>query len=138
MSILDVVNATSRSVNEKTKNMQEVANLKKKITYERERIYEVFAEIGEKFYNMDPNNQDFSELRVLCDDVNTRKRRIKKMMFSLHNMRGFKICPQCKAEVNGKFKFCGSCGARIPEPDEAEFLDMEGLGFGTESVEEKE
>ncbi|MBP0961368.1 MAG: zinc ribbon domain-containing protein [Oscillospiraceae bacterium] len=138
MSILDVVNATSRSVNEKTKNMQEVANLKKKITYERERIYEVFAEIGEKFYNMDPNNQDFSELRVLCDDVNTRKRRIKKMMFSLHNMRGFKICPQCKAEVNGKFKFCGSCGARIPEPDEAEFLDMEGLGFGTESVEENE
>ena len=138
MSILDVVNATSRSVNEKTKNMQEVANLKKKITYERERIYEVFAEIGEKFYNMDPNNQDFSELRVLCDDVNTRKRRIKKMMFSLHNMRGYKICPQCKAEVNGKFKFCGSCGARIPEPDEAEFLDMEGLGFGTESVEENE
>ena len=138
MSILDVVNATSRSVNEKTKNMQEVANLKKKITYERERIYEVFAEIGEKFYNMDPNNQDFSELRVLCDDVNTRKRRIKKMMFSLHNMRGFKICPQCKAEVNGKFKFCGSCGARIPEPDEAEFLDMEGLGFGTESVEDNE
>ena len=138
MSILDVVNATSRSVNEKTKNMQEVANLKKKITYERERIYEVFAEIGEKFYNMDPNNQDFSELRVLCDDVNTRKRRIKKMMFSLHNMRGFKICPQCKAEVNGKFKFCGSCGARIPEPDEAEFLDMEGLGFGTESVEGNE
>ena len=138
MSILDVVNATSRSVNEKTKNMQEVANLKKKITYERERIYEVFAEIGEKFYNMDPNNQDFSELRVLCDDVNTRKRRIKKMMFSLHNMRGFKICPQCKAEVNGKFKFCGSCGARIPEPDEAEFLDIEGLGFGTESLEENE
>ena len=43
MSILDVVNATSRSVNEKTKNMQEVANLKKKITYERERIYEVFV-----------------------------------------------------------------------------------------------
>ena len=138
MSILDVVNATSRSVNEKTKNMQEVANLKKKITYERERIYEVFAKNSKKFYNMDPNNQDFSELRVLCDDVNTRKRRIKKMMFSLHNMRGFKICPQCKAEVNGKFKFCGSCGARIPEPDEAEFLDMEGLGFGTESVEENE
>lgn len=136
MSILDVVNATSRSVNEKTRNMQEVANLKRKIVYERERIVEVFAEIGEKFYNMDPSNQDFSELRVLCDDVNTRKRRIKKMLFQLHNMRGFKICPQCKSEVNGKFKFCGTCGARIPEPEEDEFLKMEGLGFGTDAMGE--
>ena len=85
MSILDVVNATSRTVNEKTKNMQEVANLKRKIVYERERIIEIFAEIGEKFYGMDPSNKDFSELRILCDDVNTRKRRIKKMMFQTEN-----------------------------------------------------
>lgn len=127
MNILDVVNATSKGVSEKTKNMQELANLKRKIIYEKERIVEIFAEIGEKFYEKDPSDTDFSDIRVLCDDINTRKRRIKKMIFSLNNMRGYKICPQCKAEVNGKFKFCGSCGARIPDPEDDDFMELDSL-----------
>lgn len=127
MNILDVVNATSRGVSEKTKNMQELANLKRKIIYEKERIFEIYAEIGEKFYESDPSRTDFSDLRVLCEDINTRKRRIKKMIFSYNNMKGCKICPQCKAEVNVKFKFCGSCGARIPEPEDDDFMDIDGI-----------
>lgn len=127
MSILDVVSATGRGVSEKTKNMQEMNNLKKKIVYERERIVEIFAQIGEKFYEKDPSDTDFSDLRVLCEDIDVRKRRIKKMIFSANNMRGYKICPQCKAEVSGKFKFCGACGARIPEPEDADFMSMDGM-----------
>lgn len=127
MGILDVVSATSKSVNEKTKNMQEMSNLKKKIIYERERIIEIYAQIGEKFYEMDPSDTDYSQLRVLCDDIDTRKRRIKKMIFSANNMRGYKICPQCKSEVSGKFKFCGACGARIPDPEDEDFMDIDAM-----------
>ncbi len=127
MSILDMVNATSRGMSEKTKNMQELANLKRKIVYERERIIEIFAEIGEKFYEKDPSETDFSDLRILCEDIDTRKRRIKKMLFSVNNMRGYKICPQCKAEVSGKFKFCGACGARIPEPEDDDFMEAKEM-----------
>lgn len=127
MGILDVVSATSKSVNEKTKNMQEMSNLKRKIIYERERIIEIYAQIGEKFYEMDPSDTDYSQLRVLCDDIDTRKRGIKKMIFSANNMRGYKICPQCKSEVSGKFKFCGACGARIPDPEDADFMDIDAM-----------
>jgi len=127
MGILDVVSATSKSVNEKTKNMQEMSNLKKKIIYERERIIEIYAQIREKFYEMDPSDTDYSQLRVLCDDIDTRKRRIKKMIFSANNMRGYKICPQCKSEVSGKFKFCGACGARIPDPEDEDFMDIDAM-----------
>ena len=127
MSILDMVNATSKGVSEKTKNMQELANLKRKIIYEKERIAEIFAEIGEKYYDKAPDETDFSDLRVLCDDIDTRKRRIQKMLFNVNNMRGYKICPQCKSEVNVKFKFCGACGARIPEPEDEDFMEVEGM-----------
>ncbi len=132
MSILDMVNATSRGVSEKTKNMQELANLKRKIIYERERIIEIFAEIGEKFYEKDPSDTDYSDLRVLCEDIDTRKRRIKKMLFSANNMRGYKICPQCKAEVSGKFKFCGTCGAKIPDPEDDDFMEAKEMVKGME------
>ena len=36
----------NRSLNEKTKNMSEQSNLKRKIAYEEERIVEIFNEIS--------------------------------------------------------------------------------------------
>ncbi|MDO5560324.1 MAG: zinc ribbon domain-containing protein [Oscillospiraceae bacterium] len=132
MSILDVVNATSRGVTEKTKNMQELANLKRKITYEQERIVEIFTDIGKKYYEKDESNTDFSDLKVLCEDIDVRRRRIKKMLFELNNMRGYKICPQCSAQVSGKYKFCGTCGAKIPDPEDDDFMETPEMIDGIE------
>ena len=58
------------------------------------------------------------ELKAYCDDIETRKKRIKKMRFELQTMKGFKICPNCQAEVQEKFQFCGVCGAKLPSGDE--------------------
>lgn len=132
MSLLDVVNATSRNVTEKTKNMQELANLKRKITYEQERIVEIFTDIGKKYYEKAEGSTDFSDLKVLCEDVDTRRRRIKKMLFELNNMRGYKICPQCHAQVSGKYKFCGTCGAKIPDPEDDDFMETPEMLDGIE------
>ena len=40
------------------------------------------------------------------------------MRFELQTMKGFKICPNCQAEVQEKFQFCGVCGAKLPSGDE--------------------
>ncbi|MBE6845331.1 MAG: zinc ribbon domain-containing protein [Ruminococcus sp.] len=111
----NVVDGASRSINEKTKNMSDTSNLKRKILYEEERILEIFQEIGKVYYKT-PENVD--ELKLLVDDIDTRKRRIKKMRFELQTKNGFKICPNCQAEVQEKFMFCGVCGAKLPSGDE--------------------
>lgn len=111
----DVVSDANRNINEKTKNMSDASNLKRKILYEEERIVEIFTEIG-KIYYKSPENTD--ELKMLTDDIDTRKRRIKKMRFELQTKKGFKICPNCQAEVQEKFMFCGVCGAKLPSGDE--------------------
>ncbi|MGN0612764.1 MAG: zinc-ribbon domain-containing protein [Porcipelethomonas sp.] len=110
-----VVSDANRNINEKTKNMSDTNNLKRKILYEEERIVEIFGEIGKVYYK-NPNNTE--ELKSLVDDIDTRKRRIKKMRFELQTKKGFKICPNCQAEVQEKFMFCGVCGAKLPAGDE--------------------
>lgn len=119
MGIVDKFNDVSRAANEKAKNMSELSNLKRKIMYEEERITEIFAEIGKTYYK-NPKG-DVSVLNDFCKDIDDRRRRIKKMKYEANDMRGQKQCPKCKAVVNVKFQFCGSCGAKIPNIEDMEF-----------------
>lgn len=59
----------------KNKNLSDTGNLKRKIIYEEERILEIFSDIGRTYYKT-PENID--ELKAYCEDIDTRKRRIKK------------------------------------------------------------
>ena len=72
----EAASSASRNVNEKTKNMSDTSNLKRKILYEEERIVEIFTDIGKTYYKT-PDKVD--ELKAYCDDIETRKKRIKKM-----------------------------------------------------------
>ena len=91
----------------------------------------IFTDIGKKYYkNPDGDN---SELRVLCEDIDQRRRRIKKMRYELNGIRGYKICPKCDAEVNERFQFCGRCGARLPDIEDEDFMSLEPNDYYTES-----
>lgn len=131
MGILDKLSDAQRGVSNKTKEMSEASNLKRKILYEEERIVEIFEEIGKKYYK-NPD-EDPNVFRVLCEDIDTRRRRIKKMRYELNQIRGYKICPKCDAEVNEKFQFCGRCGARLPDPEDEDFTSLEANDYYTES-----
>jgi len=131
MSILDTVNGLTKAASDKAKDVSEANNLKRKILYEEERIVEIFADIGKKYYK-NPN-EDPANLKILCDDIDTRRRRIKKMRFELNELRGYKICPKCSAEVKQHFQFCGRCGARLPDNDDEDFMSLETNDYYTES-----
>ena len=131
MGILDAINNVSRDLNEKAKDVSETSNLKRKILYEEERIVEIFADIGRKYYK-NPNEAP-AALKVLCDDIDTRRRRIKKMKFELNTIRGYKVCPKCGAATNDKFQFCGTCGARLPSPEDDDFGSLDEGDYYTEN-----
>lgn len=129
MGIFNKLGETSKGVAGATKNMSEIGNLKRKITYEEERIVEIFADMGRKFYK-NPND-DLSPLLELCEDISQRRRRIKKMKLELTTLRGYKICTKCDSVVNGKFEFCGVCGAKLPDPEDEECLRLEEEDYYT-------
>ena len=84
-------------------------------------------------YEMKRRDFSLSNVFTLCEDIDTRRRRIKKMRFELNSIRGYKICPKCDAEVNEKFQFCGVCGARLPDMDDEDFASLETNDYYTES-----
>lgn len=131
MGILDKIGDASKGFSDKTKSISEANNLKRKILYEEERIVEIFTDIGKKYYK-NPN-EDPANLKILCDDIDTRRRRIKKMRFELNGIRGYKICPKCDNEVNERFQFCGRCGARLPDVEDDDFMSLETNDYYTES-----
>ena len=131
MGILDTLGSVSKGASDKAKNISEANNLKRKILYEGERIVEIFGDIGKKYYKNPGENPE--ELKVLCDDIDTRRRRIKKMRYELNQIRGYKICPKCDAEVNERFQFCGRCGARLPDIEDEDFMSLEPNDYYTES-----
>jgi hypothetical protein len=131
MGILEKFNDASRGVSVKAKNISEASNLKRKILYEEERIVEIFTDIGKKYYK-NPDD-DPASLRVLCEDIDTRRRRIKKMKYELNSIRGYKVCPQCNAEINERFQFCGRCGFRLPDIEDEDFMSLESNDYYTES-----
>lgn len=131
LSIFDKVSDVGRGLSEKASNVSEVSNLKRKILYEEERIVEIFADLGKKYYK-NPD-EDPSVFRALCDDIDARRRRIKKMKFELNTLRGYKMCPKCDAENSEKNIFCGVCGARLPDPEDEDFTSLEENDYYTET-----
>ncbi|MBQ8297537.1 MAG: zinc ribbon domain-containing protein [Ruminococcus sp.] len=130
MGILDKVTSAAKSATDKTKPSVDVGNLKTKILYEEERIVEIFTEMGKSFYK-DPDG-DHSKLRELCDDIDTRRRRILKMRLELNQVKGFKICPKCGMKLTDKFVYCGKCGTKLPDVSDENFSVLEMEGFYNE------
>ena len=131
MGFFEAIGSVGKGASDKAKNISEANNLKRKILYEEERIVEIFTDIGKKYYK-NPDGEA-SELKALCDDIDQRRRRIKKMRYELNGIRGYKICPKCDAEVNERFQFCGRCGARLPDIEDEDFLSLEPNDYYTES-----
>lgn len=117
MGILDKIGGAGKSVSDRTKNISDASNLKNKTLYEEERILEIYAEIGQRYYEDSKGNAE--KMDELCADIDTRKARIQKMKLEFQSIKGFKVCPQCKTKLTDKFVYCGKCGAKLPDLDEA-------------------
>lgn len=119
MGIADVVgniSSTTSGISEKAKSISEIGNLKRKIQYEEERIVEIYADIGKSLY--ENRNQGYEVFAPLCDDIDVRKRRIKKMRLEMNELRGIKLCETCGTEVDERYVYCGVCGSKLPSSRE--------------------
>lgn len=110
---------TNRLMSGKMKNLSKVSNLKSKIAYEEERIYEIWAEMGKTFY-LDPERSAENLLKY-CADIDARRIRIKKMTYELKSLKGKKFCASCGFDVDDMCQFCSRCGKKILSPEDNDF-----------------
>ncbi len=116
----NIFSQASWKASEASKTSSETGNLKRKIAYEKERIDELYMEIGKKFYENQTGDHE-SEV-ALCADIDDRRRRIASMQGDLLELKGMRSCPNCGAKYDEKytFPFCGRCGSPLSVMDESE------------------
>lgn len=109
---------TYKTAAEKTNKIASDTKLKLKISENKSKIDDVYAEIGKKVYqkfvldgNLDIKDdikEELDKIKALTDEIEE----YEAQRLDISNMRQ---CPQCKNSIEKTAKFCPICGAEQPE-----------------------
>ncbi len=106
-----------KSASDGAKKLQEKSNLKREISNLETGIKDAYIEIGKRYFNANPDSQEFIELYQVIND-NTAK--IGSLKDQLAAMDDKAACPSCGASIAKDAKFCDKCGAKIEIPAETQ------------------
>ena len=108
--------------------------LKTKIDSAKKDIAKIYGDIGEKFYTDNKDNipegyeETFGLVKEKFELVNGYLEQVKKIA-------GIRTCPECGADVSKDYRYCTTCGAKMPEekaPAKVKYVCQE---CGTEAEE---
>ncbi len=74
---------------------------------------EIFAQIGQEYYESDPEDLKSEEMEACFKGIADRDEEYSKLNDQLRALRGITSCPECGADIMVTDTFCATCGARI-------------------------
>lgn len=144
MAFFDKVQDFVKSASDKTSEAIEVSKMKATIAGEKRAVNEQMAKLGEIYYaqykdnggltpeavnicmTIDKHNAKIEECQAEIQRINdaNAEKRAAKNAGNVHG-DGEVECPECHSANPEGTKFCGNCGAKIPEIVEAEAVEVE-------------
>lgn len=118
------ISRATQSAVGKTNVLIESTKLSSQISGEQKEIDKLFRSIGEIVYAKSATGELVisEEVTGLVDEIRNHKSAIFAMKKNLAEVKGMKVCPQCREIISSDVAFCPKCGAPIAEPD-AQFLN---------------
>lgn len=107
---------------EKASDISEEIKLKSKINSLEEKIYEIYAEIGEIVYNEVKDGKDVSKDEIIakCEEISRNKDEIERLKTKLLAVKKIKKCSNCGEELGIEVDFCSKCGKEQPKIEKVE------------------
>ena len=111
---------TYQVTKEKTVKFSEEMKLKGKISEARNRINEIYKEIGEAIYTQYKTNNEEpnEEIKQKCEEISSKFDEISKLESDILALKESKKCTKCGSEINQKDEFCPKCGVKQPKQEE--------------------
>ncbi len=124
-----------QATKEKASDISEELKIKTKINSLEEKVYEIYAEIGEKVYNEVKDGKDVSkeEISGKCEEISSKKDEMSRLHAQLLTLKKMKKCVNCGEKLDIDAEFCSKCGTKQPKTENVEV--QENPEEGTKDAE---
>ena len=113
-SISRKLTRAGQNVESKMKETANLLTLQQKQAAVKNKLDDIYAEIGRQYFascTEDPAGYEeaFAQIRQLQAEIEENQSKINEI-------KGGRTCPYCGARNSADARFCGKCGAKLPEP----------------------
>lgn len=118
---------TYQATKEKAITISEELKIKGKISDLKEKVEEMYLDIGKIVYNelKDGKNVTEEEILLKCEEISKSKDEISKLKSKLLAIKKIKKCDNCGAELEIDDRFCSKCGKEQPVIENVEIKKEE-------------
>lgn len=113
---------TYQVTKEKTAKFSGEMKLKGKISDTKNKITDLYEEIGQHVYNQYKTNTEEGkeEITDKCEEISKQFDEISKLETEILALKEVKKCVECGAEIGQKDDFCSKCGKQQPKIEKVE------------------
>lgn len=116
----DTVDKGIKTGKDSYNKMAEKNRIKKELTQLNTEINNIFASVGRRFFNENPNSEMF---KTVFSEVKTKEEKVAELKQQLNVLEGTSVCSVCGEAVAKDAAVCGKCGMKIET--ETEKADVE-------------
>lgn len=113
---------TYQVTKEKTAKFSGEMKLKGKISDAKNKITDLYEEIGQHVYNQYKTNTEEGKDEIIakCEEISKQFDEISKLETEILALKEVKKCTECGAEINQKDDFCSRCGKQQTKTETVE------------------
>lgn len=109
-------NEIGKKTTEATSKITKETKLKLKINESKNKISDLYEEIGKKVYEKHVREENISikeELQEECEKIDNLSKEIEEARREILKLNNKRQCPECYAEIEKDAAFCSKCGHKL-------------------------
>lgn len=131
-------NEIGKKTTEATSKITKETKLKLKINENKNKISDIYEEIGKKVYEKHVREENISikeELQEECGKLDELSKEIEEARKEILKLNNKRQCPNCYAEIEKDAAFCSKCGQKL---ENIEVVEPEQIPIEESSEEVKQ